>query len=166
MSKNCRDDLGDRMKTYERVPKNYLMRRQPVILRVDGKSFHTFTKGFNKPFDEILVKTMQDTMKYLCENIQGAVLGYTQSDEITVLLTDYKALNTAAWFDYNVQKCCSIAASMATMAFNKFIFSNIEKWFDKHDLKVALSKEDVDMNCYLAEYYSVMTKAAKKRCNV
>lgn len=58
-------------------------------------------------------------MKYLCENIQGCVLGYTQSDEVTLILTDYKKLNSAAWFDYEVQKMCSIAASMATMAFNQ-----------------------------------------------
>lgn len=61
-------------------------------------------------------------MKYLCENIQGCVLGYTQSDEITLILTDYKKLTSDAWFDYEVQKICSIAASMATMAFNKIFF--------------------------------------------
>lgn len=68
---------------------------------------------------------MQDTMKYLCENIQGCVLGYTQSDEITLILVDYKKLTSDAWFDYEVQKMCSIAASMATMAFNKFFENNV-----------------------------------------
>lgn len=58
-------------------------------------------------------------MKYLCENIQGCVLGYTQSDEITLVLVDYKTFSTDAWFGYNVQKCTSIAASMATMEFNR-----------------------------------------------
>ena len=115
-----RDDLGTRMKTYyEQIPKTRLMRRTPVIIRIDGKAFHTFTKGFKKPFDEILIKSMQETMKYLCENIQGCVLGYTQSDEITLVLVDYKTLSSSAWFDYEIQKMCSIAASMATMAFNK-----------------------------------------------
>jgi len=95
------------------------MRRTPVAIRIDGKAFHTFTRGFNKPFDDVLISAMQDTMKYLCENIQGCVLGYTQSDEITLILVDYKRLNSSAWFDYKVQKMCSIAASMATMAFNK-----------------------------------------------
>ena len=114
------DDLGNRMKGYEQVPKTRLMRRTPVIIRIDGKAFHTFTKGFARPFDEALVEAMQETTKYLCENIQGCVLGYTQSDEITLVLVDYAHLETAAWFDYEVQKMCSIAASMATMAFNKF----------------------------------------------
>lgn len=114
------DDLGCRMKTfYEQIPKTKLMRRCPVAIRIDGKAFHTFTRGFQKPFDEVLIKSMQGTMKYLCENIQGCVLGYTQSDEITLILVDYKKLTSSAFFDYEVQKLCSIAASMATMAFNE-----------------------------------------------
>ncbi len=63
------------------------------------------------------MSAMQTTMQYLCENIQGCVLGYTQSDEITLILIDYQKLNSSAWFDYEVQKLCSISASMATMAF-------------------------------------------------
>lgn len=124
------DDLGVRMKTlYEQIPKIKLMRRCPVAIRIDGKAFHTFTKGFQKPFDEVLIKSMQETMKYLCENIQGCVLGYTQSDEITLILVDYKKLISLAWFDYEVQKICSIAASMATIAFNKFFRKNVENYY-------------------------------------
>lgn len=123
------DDLSVRMKTfYEQIPKTKLMRRCPVAIRIDGKAFHTFTRGFQKPFDEVLIKSMQGTMKYLCENIQGCVLGYTQSDEITLILVDYKKLTSSAFFDYEVQKLCSIAASMATMAFNKFF----EKYVDEY----------------------------------
>ena len=123
------DELGKRMKEYyESIPKTKLMRRTPVAIRLDGKNFHTFTRGFQKPFDKVLIKSMQETMKYLCENIQNCVLGYTESDEITLILVDYKNLNTAAWFDYEVQKMCSIAASMATMAFNKFFAENVKHW--------------------------------------
>jgi tRNA(His) 5'-end guanylyltransferase len=71
---------------------------------------------------------MQDTTKYLCENIQGCVFGYTQSDEITLVLVDYKKLTSCAWFDYEVQKMCSISASMATMAFNKFFDEEVDMW--------------------------------------
>lgn len=122
-----KDSLGDRMKGYEYVSRNYLPRRIPVIIRIDGKAFHTFTKGFAKPFDHVLMSAMQDTMKYLCENIQGCVFGYTQSDEITLVLTDYATIKTDAWFGYNVQKMCSIAASMATVNFNQSfrVFSSI-----------------------------------------
>ena len=123
------DDLGTRMKEfYEQVPKTRLVRRMPVAIRIDGKAFHTFTKGFHKPFDDILIKTMQETTKYLCENIQGCVLGYTQSDEITLILVDYQKLTSSAWFDYEVQKLCSISASMATMAFNKYFERNAENY--------------------------------------
>lgn len=121
--------IGDRMKNnYENITRYYLTRRMPVIIRVDGRSFHTFTKGFKKPFDDILVKTMQDTMKYLCENIQGCVLGYTQSDEISLVLTDYAELTTDAWFGNNLQKMCSVSASMATLAFNKFFSGRVQEF--------------------------------------
>lgn len=121
--------LGDRMKNnYENITRYYLTRRMPVIIRVDGRSFHTFTKGFKKPFDDVLVKTMQDTMKYLCENIQGCVLGYTQSDEISLVLTDYAELTTDAWFGNNLQKMCSVSASMATLAFNKFFSGRVQEF--------------------------------------
>ena len=126
------DELGKRMKEYyEGIPKTKLMRRTPVALRIDGKSFHTFTRGFEKPFDKVVIKSMQETMKYLCENIQGCVLGYTQSDEITLILVDYKNLNSAAWFDYEVQKMCSIAASMATMAFNRAFDHEVRRWYEE-----------------------------------
>lgn len=112
-----RTTIGNRMKDYEAISKNFLMRRTPAIVRLDGKSFHSFTRGFDKPFDEDFMTAMQETMKYLCENIQGCVLGYTQSDEITLVLCDYQTLETDAWFDYNVQKMTSVSASMATFAF-------------------------------------------------
>jgi tRNA(His) 5'-end guanylyltransferase len=126
------DALGTRMKTYyEQVPKTRLVRRMPVAIRIDGKAFHTFTRGFQKPFDEVLGNAMVKTMEYLCKNIQGCVFGYTQSDEITLLLIDYQTLETDAWFEYEVQKMCSISASMATMAFNKYFYSEVLKWYDK-----------------------------------
>lgn len=137
-----------RMKKYEFVTRNYLTTRTPVILRLDGKTFHTFTRGFKRPFDTILADTMQETMRYLCKNIQGCVLGYTQSDEITLVLVDYKDIDTCAWFDYNIQKCVSVAASMATLAFND-IFANkvysledntIEELKYIDTLKVAVAK--------------------------
>lgn len=121
---NKRDSLGDRMKTYENVSRNYLTRRTPVIIRCDGKAFHSFTRDFDKPYDRVFNNTMTDTMKYLCENVQNCVFGYTQSDEITLVLCDYKTLDTAAWFDNNIQKIASVSASLATLAFNKYFLAN------------------------------------------
>ena len=126
---------------YEEATKTKLTRRMPVIIRLDGCHFHTFTRGMKKPFDAILIKTMQDTMKYLCENIQGCVLGYTQSDEISLLLVDYKELNTSAWFDNEVLKIASVSASLATLAFNKFYAENIAEMAEtEEDFKFYAKK--------------------------
>lgn len=123
-----KDNLGDRMKeNYENRAKTRLFRRTPVIIRLDGKAFHTFTRGFKKPFDDILTEAMQQTMLTLCKEIQGCVLGYTQSDEITLVLTDYEKLETTAWFDYDVQKVCSVSASIATLAFNRCFMDIIDE---------------------------------------
>ena len=123
-------DLAKRMKDYESVSKTRLMKRCPVICRIDGKAHHSFTKGFNKPFDEIYMKSMQETAKYLCANLQGVVMSYQQSDEITLVFVDYKELNTSSYFDYEVQKLCSIIASMATMVFNKMFEQNVNGYID------------------------------------
>ena len=110
----------------------------------------------DKPFDDILVKTMQDTMLYLCENIQNCVVGYTQSDEITLLLIDYQNKDSESWFGNNIQKMVSVSASMATLAFNMFFKNNDEyqKYIAKYnkalfDSRVfSLPKEEV-VNCFI-----------------
>lgn len=162
------DDLGTRMKEYyEAVPKTKLMRRMPVALRIDGKAFHTFTRGFQKPFDFVLMKAMQNTMRYLCRNIQGCVFGYTQSDEITLILIDYQTLTTDAWFDYEVQKLCSVAASMATVAFNKFFDvgvddygrTNIEDW-DMGGTNRELSADERTVLKYIESYNKSLANGA------
>ena len=144
-----KDALGDRMKEfYENRSKTYLTRRTPVIIRLDGKAFHSFTKGFNRPYDEIFHEAMNETLRYLCKNIQGCKLGYTQSDEITLLLTDYEKLTTDAWFGYSVLKMCSVAASMATLAFNQEFRKAFEGYFNEYTTS--------------EEYYVTMCKAIDK----
>ena len=113
------DNLGDRMKEYELRDRSYLQRRAYTVIRVDGKAFHTYTKGLDKPFDVGLVGDMANTTKYLCENIQGCKVGYTQSDEISLVLTDFDKIGTDAFFGGQVQKVCSVVASMATARFNQ-----------------------------------------------
>lgn len=135
-----RSDLAERMKGYEKRNRYYLQRRMPVILRLDMRAGHSFTKGFERPFDEVFIKSMQETAQYLCENIQNCKLSYQQSDEITLLLVDYDKLNTDCFFDYRVDKLCSIAASMATMVFNN-IFS---KYVKKFDLELAYNDNGID----------------------
>lgn len=151
------DDLGIRMKTYyEQVSKTTLLRRMPVAIRIDGKAFHTFTRGFERPFDTLLVNVMQQTTKKLCENIQNCVFGYTQSDEITLILVDYKDINTAAWFDYEVQKLCSISASMATLYFNKFFKQSVEEF----DINSIIKEKEVDNYKLLNSYKRALNTGA------
>lgn len=113
------DKLGDRMKqNYETRTQMFLPRRTYTILRLDGVAFHTYTKGLIKPFDPGLSEDFKSLSSHLLKNIQGAQLVYQQSDEISILITDFAKLSTDMWFDGNVQKICSVAASMASVKFN------------------------------------------------
>jgi tRNA(His) guanylyltransferase len=113
------DELGDRMKDHESRTATYLPRRIFGLLRLDGKAFHTFTKELNRPFDNGFINDMNETAKFLVENIQGARFAYVQSDEITIMFTDYFDYKTELWFDGNIQKITSISASLATAKFNQ-----------------------------------------------
>ncbi len=118
--------LGNRMKKYESVSKTKLMRRTPVVIRLDGKAFHTWTRQLilvdqtlkTEPYGEVMHKAMFYTTEYLMKNIQNAVLAYSQSDEISILLNDWNRLTTEQWFDGSIQKITSVSASMATVGFN------------------------------------------------
>lgn len=119
-----KDKLGDRMKKqYEDITRHYLPRRTYTIIRLDGKAFHTLTKQLHikAPFDDDFIDVMDSTALYLVRNIQGVIFGYVQSDEITLVLQDFKTINTCAWLDGNIQKITSISASMATAHFNSKI---------------------------------------------
>lgn len=114
-------NLSDRMKQYERPTDLYLVKRMPAIIRVDGKAFHTFTKGFSPVYDEIFRKLMETTAARLCHDIQSARIAYSQSDEISILLIDYNKFNTDPFLNGRVQKIVSVVASMATLFFNNTI---------------------------------------------
>ena len=115
-----RDTLGDRMKgQYEERFRFMLPRRTYTIVRVDGKAFHSYCRGLDRPYDLDLMSDMDVTATVLCEQMQGAEFAYVQSDEISVLLTDFAKTDTEAWFDGNLQKIVSISAATATMAFNR-----------------------------------------------
>lgn len=117
---NKKDSLGDRMKDfYESRTRLFLPRRTYTLIRIDGKSFHTYTKGLLRPFDEKFINDMDETAAFLCKNIQCAKCAFVQSDEISILLTDFDNLTTDAWFDGNIQKITSISASLATAKFNE-----------------------------------------------
>lgn len=112
-------DIGARMKAYENCYRFYLPKRQAVIVRIDGRAFHSFTRGFAKPYDEVFAWAMQETTRQLCKNVGGCKFGYQQSDEISLVLTDYESINTEPWFGNNLQKIVSISAAMATFYFRQ-----------------------------------------------
>lgn len=137
-----KDALGDRMKDYyEDRTRIKLPRRTYTIIRIDGKAFHTYTKGLNRPFDDGLIEDMDETTAYLCKNIQGVKFGYVQSDEISLLLTDFDELTTDMWFDGNLQKMCSIAASLATAKFNQLRMARAT--WEGSDISGSLDQDDI-----------------------
>ena len=149
MGKFDKDSLGNRMKTYESVYKQRLVPKMPIVLRIDGKAFHTFTRGMKKPFDDLLIDTMQKTMVRLCEDLQGAKFGYTQSDEITLISTLDDMVKSQAPYDGSVQKLLSIYASKATKYFNMEFYENVYKL--QHDENAF--KEVVDVDVYIKKLF-------------
>lgn len=134
--------LSDRIKVYyEDRFKTYLMRRAITIIRLDGKGFSKYTNNLDKPFDEGFSEDMIATAAYLCENIQGAKFAYTQSDEISIVMTDFDTLETDAWYDNNVQKITSIAASLATAKFNQLRM--FRKCWEGNDVEGYLDGDDI-----------------------
>ena len=124
---------------YERRQTYFLTRRIPVIIRIDGQAFHTYTSDLEKPFDDGLIEDMNQTAIHLCQNIQGAKCAYVHSDEISILVTDFDALNTAAWFDYNKSKVESITASLAAGKFNQL---RLKRMWENRDNNY-ISEEDL-----------------------
>jgi tRNA(His) guanylyltransferase len=135
VTKTINMKLEDRMKEfYENRTRIYLPRRSDIIIRLDGRGFSKFTKRFKKPFDEDFINMMNETAKYVCENISGCKIAYVQSDEISLLITDYDTPETDCFFNNNLQKLCSISASLATAKFNQLWINSQE---DKVNIKLA-----------------------------
>lgn len=122
--------LGNRMKRYEGITKNFLLPNSYSVIRIDGKCFSSYTRGLDKPFDKGLIEDMVETARFLCENIQGVHLAYTQSDEISLILSDLQSNESEVFFNGNVQKMASVSASFATAKFNQLRFIRKSKFED------------------------------------
>lgn len=143
--KKGKDNLGDRMKKYESVNKTQLIPKLYTVIRLDGKAFHTYTKQFKKPFDNALINLMDETAIYLCSKIQGAKFAFVQSDEISIFISDMDSLEQQMWFDGEIQKIVSVAASMASAKFNHLAMLNkIELLRDKDARYTTLYDEAMD----------------------
>ena len=116
-------NLGDRMKGYENAHRVMLPSRFPIIIRLDGRAFHTFTRQvrFEKPFSQSFMDGMAWTAENLCKEIMGAKFAYIQSDEISILLTNDDTIETQPWFGNSLQKMVSVSASIATVQFNNYV---------------------------------------------
>ena len=155
--------LGNRMKEYYENPyRFYLPRRSPMIIRLDMRAGHSFTKGFQRPFDDIFIESIQETAKYLCENIENVKFSYQQSDEISLLLTDYDNVNIQAWFNKNLQKMCSIAASMATLAFNRAFGERVDEEYGYIESEAMFPSLEEETFKQIEKEYEAHQKALNK----
>ena len=122
-------NIGDRIKKYEEQSRTILLPRSWAVIRLDGKAFHTFTKKMEKPFDHVLIEAMVKSGERVAKEMQGFKIGYHQSDEFSFLLTDTDTYETQMWFEGQVQKLCSVTASMFGAYFNK-LMGGTEAVFD------------------------------------
>lgn len=152
--------LGDRMKNYESINRSFLIPKLHTVLRLDGRAFHTYTKQFTRPFDDVLINMMDETAKYLCDNIQGAKFAFVQSDEISIYLSDTDELETQMWYKGNIQKIVSVSAAIATSKFNHLMFLHKLEYISKIDEKSLIpyynriDLEDILKPMALAEFDS------------
>lgn len=109
-----RTDLGDRMKRYEEPYRHTLPRRVYTVTRVDGRAFHSYLRGCERPYDTVFMAQMDEVAQALCKEISGARFAYVQSDEISVLSTDFGSHGTEPWFGGDLAKHLSLAAAVAS----------------------------------------------------
>ncbi len=137
-----KDELGHRMKQdYEDALRLYLPRRSYFVIRIDGRGFHKFTVGFERPYCRPLADALDHAALHLCQEIIGCRFAYGQSDEYSFLLTDFEQENAHLWFDGNVQKIVSVSASLFTGAFNKVFQSEKVAAFDARVMVISRRAE-------------------------
>jgi len=127
-------DLSKRIQSYEDVTRSYLYKKLPVIIRVDGKSFHKLTSFLDKPYDLRFILAMNQTALESCQLFQCCKFAYLQSDEISFLLSDLDTPNTEMWFNGDIRKICSISAAIVSVSFthifNGLIIPQVDGLFD------------------------------------
>jgi tRNA(His) 5'-end guanylyltransferase len=141
---------------YEDRTRIFVPRKTYTLIRVDGKAFHTYTRGLKRPFDRGLIEDMNETASYLCKNIQGSKFAYVQSDEISVLVTDFDTITTDMWFDGNLQKMASVASSLATAKFNQLRMKR--SCWDGADVDGYLDADDLEkfpLACFDARVFQI-----------
>lgn len=131
------NSIGSRIKKYEAVSNYLLTPRSCLFIRIDGKSFHSFTRKCQKPFDKKLIDSMVEAGQATAKEMMGFKIGYLQSDECTFLLTDFDTLTTQGWFNYELNKIVSVSASLFTANFNR-IYGSDNAIFDSRAFIVPI----------------------------
>ena len=137
-----KDELGNRMKAdYEDALRLYVPRRTHVVLRIDGRGFHTFTAKLERPYCRALADALDSAALSLCQEMIGCRFAYGQSDEYSFVLSDMEPSNAPLWFDGNVQKMVSVSASLFTGFFNQAFPAARPGAFDSRLLVIAQKSE-------------------------
>jgi tRNA(His) guanylyltransferase len=137
-----KDELGGRMKAYEAAFSPTLPRRSYAIIRVDGRAFHTLLKNENRPFDSVVTDAMGVVATDLCQEIGNAKFAYQQSDEVSILVTDFDSITTTPWFGGNVQKLASVTAAIATASFT-------DTWVNDYNVRVGQDLPTFDARVFV-----------------
>ena len=148
---------GDVLK-YEKNPPNILNTDEAIFIRCDGKAFKNFTKKFEKPFDSIFRNTMEKTMVYLANECQCSWMGYTQSDEITIMLKKPN-IDSQIMFGGRRTKIETFAAATCTLAFNKIFIEEVNKEMAirKNDLRTSLKMSETEIEEVVNHEYEKYT---------
>ena len=148
------EGLEDRMLYYRGLSDYRLIPNSYVLLMLDGRAFSSFVKNyFDKPFDDKFINMMNETAKYLCEKIQGCKFAYVQSDEISLVITDFDTPNSDSFFGYRLEKILSISASMASAKFNQLMtLEALRRAVDGLDEYRCINTEKVIANVKLFEF--------------
>lgn len=137
-----KDELGDRIKRYyEDALRVQLPRQTHVVLRIDGRSFHQFTRDLERPYCRPLADALDTAALVLCREMTGCRFAYGQSDEYSFLLSDLDTEKSPLWFDGNLQKLVSVGASVFTAAFARAYASEKLASFDCRALVIAQASE-------------------------
>jgi tRNA(His) 5'-end guanylyltransferase len=143
--------IGDRMKSYENAFNFYLPHRSYVAIRLDGKCFSKLTKKLKleRPFSTKFINWMTQTTKVLAKEIQGCMIGYTQSDEISFIMSSRQSLEAEPWFANRIQKIVSISASIATAEFNRCMWKENENFSANFDCRIFVLPDLIECYNYL-----------------
>src|SRR5260221_942974 len=136
------DGLGNRIKTYFEDPARVILPRKTwVVIRIDGKGFHHFTRKLERPYSRPLAEALDQAARHLCARIIGCAFAYGQSDEYSILFSDFGQADSRLWFDGSVQKIASVSASLFTAAFHHYYAEPAFAAFDARVFAIPSRRE-------------------------